>query len=360
MGSFISDNKKKNIYIFNWRLIPPVTGGEIYDYEIGMYLVRNGYVVKFIEEKDLFQYKRKQLIESIILILRLGSIVNNTVMVFDEVLHKRVCLFCLFLRLFSSVKLIAIVHHLRNPLEERIISRRIDMFFEWLFLNLMHKIVVNSEYTKRQVLSLGVNKSIEVIYPATNIPKKGERKVLPGEKVNILFVGNLERRKGLDILLRALETMNKQNTDWQLRVVGETSFNHEYTKICVDLANKFGISKNVSFLGKIEKVNLDKEYKNADIFVLPSFHEGYGMVIREAASYGLPIIATNVGAIPELVEDGKSAILVEPGDIGGLRNALFRLIKDKELREMLGKNALERVDFDYNWDKVGKRFEEFI
>jgi len=360
MGNFIRGKINKTVYIFNSHLIPPITGGERYDYEVGRYLANIGYNVRFLEESDVFQFKRKGLTDSILLILRLNNLSKRSVMVFDEGLHKRMNLFCLYLRLFTNVRLFAIVHHLTSPLKGGAINRRIDRFSEWLFLRLMHKIIVNSRYTEKQVLPFIEKKSIRVIHPAINLKKKHSRKKPSDGCVNILFVGYLERRKGLDILVRALGNIGKIDREWQLRIVGDTTIFPDYAKNCIDLADKFGISKNVRFLGKLDNKDLEEEYNNADIFVLPSFHEGYGMVIKEAASYGLPIISTDVGAIPELVENGKSAILLEPGDVDALRDALVMLISDSQLRKRLGRSALETVDFNYNWERVGEMFEEFI
>ncbi|MGQ9705397.1 MAG: glycosyltransferase family 4 protein [bacterium] len=360
MGCFIRGSKDKTIYIFNSHIIPPITGGERYDYEIGNYLSGAGYSVRFIEESDVFQFKRKGLTDSILLILRMSNIVNKSVMVFDEGLHKRMNLFCLFLRIFTNAKLLTVVHHLTNPLREGNLKRMIDMLSEWLFLHLMHRIVVNSEYTKSQVRGLGIKKDIKVIHPAVDLIRRQRRKRKSKEMIDMLFVGYLEKRKGLHILLKALGMMDRQGIKWRLRVVGDMNIFPDYTDECIKIANQYGISQNVEFLGKLEKHELEREYENADIFVLPSLHEGYGIAIKESASYGLPIITTNVGAIPELVRNGDSAILVKPGNIKELRDALKMLIEDNRLRESLGRSALATIDFDYNWNKVGEMFENFM
>jgi len=360
MGSFIRGYKDKTIYIFNSHLIHPRTGGEMYDYEVGRYLVSAGYNVRFVEAKDSFRFLGKGFTEPFSLIFNLGDIVNKSIMVFDEVCHRRMNIFCVYLRLFMNVRLFTIVHHPTYLFLDGAINRRIDRFSEWLFFHLMHRIVVNSKYTGNLVLSLGVNKNIKIIHPACNLSKKrGRRKDADG-KLNILYVGYLQKCKGFDILIRALETIGRRYTDWQLTVVGNTNFLYSYAKNCLDLINRFGISDRVNFLGRVNGDDLEEIYRSADIFVLPSIREGYGMAIKEAASYGLPIISTNVGGIPEIVEDGKSAILVEPGDVEGLRDALVKLMKDKDLRKRLGDSALKTVDFDYNWDSVGEMFEEYM
>jgi len=371
MGYFIRGKQDRTIYFFNIHIIPPNTGGEIYDYEVGKYFAKIGYNVRFVEEKDVFQLRKRGLLDSIHLILKMGNIANKTFIVVDIRSHKSLVFFCLFLRLFTNAKLVTIVHQLFVPFKSIIykmtgspkyslLNSVIDRFFEWFFLKIMHKIVVNSKFTKEQILSLGIDKNIKVINPAINFSKRRKVKRKLSNIINILFVGGLAKNKGIDILLKALGEIDKSYKRWQLRVVGNFDINDEYVMDCFSLVSKYGITENVVFLGRFDREDLFKEYENADIFVLPSLYEGYGMVIKEAASYGLPIISTSVGAISELVEDGKSAILVEPGDIYGLKDALVKLINDKELRDRLGRNALKTVDFDYNWDKVGKMFENFL
>jgi len=360
MGSFIRGSKDKTIYIFNSHLMPSRTGGEMYDYEVGRYLASAGYNVRFVEAIDLFRFRGKGFTEPFFLIFNLGNIMNKSVMIFDGVSHKRMNLFCIYLRLFTNARLFTIVHHPTNLFVENEINRRIDRFSEWLFFHLMHKIVVVSNFAKNHVLALGVKKRIKVIHPAANIAKKHKRKKFSDGSINILFVGYLEKWKGFDILIRALGTIYTKEIDWKLTVVGNSNFLYSYAKNCLDLINEFNISDRVNFLGRVDKDGMEEVYKSADIFVLPSLHESRSMAIREAASYGLPIISTNVGGTSELVESGKSAILVEPGDVEGLRDALVKLMKDKDLRKRLGDSALKTVDFDYNWDSVGEMFEEYM
>lgn len=361
MGRFVRGVKdSKIVYVFNSQLIPPVTGGERYDYEVGRYLAKNDYSVRFVEERDVFQLRRKGLTDSVLLILKLGCIANRSVMVFDGGLHKRMNLFCLYLRLFTGTRLIAIVHHLTSPLKGGIWRGVIDRVSEWLFLKLMHRLVVNSNYTLNQVRSLGIDKCTTIIHPAVNLSERELRQKKSVETVNILFVGYLSRRKGLDVLLKALGEVKTGNRRWNLRVVGKTDIFPDYAKYCENLVRDLGLKERVEFLGRLESDELEDEYKKADIFVLPSLHEGYGMVVREAASYGLPIIATRVGAIPELVRNGESAILVNAGDVNALREALEKLLDDEGLRARMGRNAYLTVDFSYHWENVGERFEEFM
>jgi glycosyltransferase involved in cell wall biosynthesis len=95
----------------------------------------------------------------------------------------------------------------------------------------------------------------------------------------------------------------------------------------------------------------------SDIFVLPSLSEGAPNVIMEANSSGLPVIATEVGEIPQMILDGKTGILVKPKDVNGLVNALKRLIDDPLLAKEMGKNGRKRMEEEYDWEIVCKKIE---
>ena len=98
--------------------------------------------------------------------------------------------------------------------------------------------------------------------------------------------------------------------------------------------------------------------KNLDFFVLTSKREGMPGALLEAMSYGLPIVATNAGGIKEVIEHGKDGLLAEIGDYNAIANNIVKLIKNKKLRETIGKNAREKIICKYTMDKIAKRYED--
>jgi len=168
----------------------------------------------------------------------------------------------------------------------------------------------------------------------------------------LLFIGNDWHRKGLRVLFLALRKVLKKFQNTILIVIG--SSDRSFLKI----PEKLGIKDNVIFTGKInEDKKLYEYYASCDIFVLPSFHEGFGIPIIEAMSFGKPIIATKVAAIPELVEHGKSGLLVNPGDPEGLSSAIVSLLSDNSLYKFMSRNAFERSKL-FTWDKCADRILE--
>ena len=157
----------------------------------------------------------------------------------------------------------------------------------------------------------------------------------PGEEgpPRILTVAHLYRRKGTDTLLRAFA---KVSTDAVLRVVGTGRESERLIRLARDLA----ISDRVTFLGHLPFSTLVAEYRNATLFALPTEQEGFGIVFLEAMASSLPIVATRVAAVPEVVTDG---LLVDPGDETALAQALESLLGDRQLRERMGSEGRKHV-----------------
>jgi glycosyltransferase involved in cell wall biosynthesis len=147
----------------------------------------------------------------------------------------------------------------------------------------------------------------------------------------LLYVGRLDREKGLDILLDAVRTL-----DADVVLVGDGG---EAQRL------RLAAPPNVRFAGWLDRDELVPWYAAADVFVLPSLSEPWGMVLNEAAAAALPIVATTAaGAAFELVEDGVSGFVVPPGDPTALADALLRLVSDAELRERAGRRSAELAE----------------
>ena len=170
----------------------------------------------------------------------------------------------------------------------------------------------------------------------------------------LLFVGNLDRshsHKGLESLIRALPCIGSRPV--KLVVVGRGDHVAHYRRVCADC----GVSHQVSFEGYVGNETLRELYAFADLIVLPSEDaaEGFGMVLLEAAAYGTPAVATNVGGIPAAVVDGVTGILVPPKNQQALCDALERVLEDRELLGRLGRQAASRAR-DFEWSRVCRDF----
>lgn len=209
-------------------------------------------------------------------------------------------------------------------------------------LNKSDYVFVVSDSIKDKVLKLDIKdieNKLKVTYNAVDVQKfrpdqesnfKEEMKIDPLKPV-ILFVGNLVWQKGVEYLIRAKEFLNE---DAEIVIVGDGPLFSELKGI-VESENIEGIK----FTGA--RNDIEKIMSSANIFVLPSLSEGRPTVILEAMASGKPVIATNVGGIPEIVND-QIGILISPEDSIGLAEAINKLLEDKGLMEKMGKNAREQ------------------
>jgi glycosyltransferase involved in cell wall biosynthesis len=169
-----------------------------------------------------------------------------------------------------------------------------------------------------------------------------------------LFLGNLLARKGLVDLLHALALLQsgiaQSGLAWRLTVAGGGD-----SLALQALANGLGLADHVRFAGWVTRDASSLLFGTADALVLPSYQEALPLVLLEAASFGVPIITTPVGAIPELFSDGLDALFVPPGDRPALANALARLMADPELAARLGKNGRLLYDREFTMGQFANR-----
>lgn len=168
-----------------------------------------------------------------------------------------------------------------------------------------------------------------------NLFKPYEKNVF--EKKTIISIGALVKRKGHEYLLKAFKNVLDTHVDVDLLIVGRGPRKRELAR----LAEELEIANNVKFVDFIETNELPKFYSSSKFFALATLHEGFGLVFAEAMACGIPIVSTNVAAVPEVV--GEGGILVEPRNPDQLAEAMLKLFNDETLRQELSKKALEQA-----------------
>jgi glycosyltransferase involved in cell wall biosynthesis len=172
---------------------------------------------------------------------------------------------------------------------------------------------------------------------------------IPKEPNEVIYVGNSEdRTKGAAYLLRAFHLL-RDTTPYRLTFVDRPL---EELKLAPRLVQRFGLSERVRFTGRVSTPDLVRLYNRAEMAVCPSLYEGFGLPAGEAMACGLPVVATTGGALPEVVEDGVTGILVPPGDPYGLAAAIRTLMDDPDLRRRMGQAGRERVLEMFSWRKA--------
>ncbi|MDG6904180.1 MAG: glycosyltransferase family 4 protein [Nitrososphaerota archaeon] len=209
-------------------------------------------------------------------------------------------------------------------------------------------IVLWSNWARDGYINDGIDrKKIVVIPPAF---ETRERRT-PHDTTNILFLGRDYKRKGGDVALKVFENLKKSHDNLHMTFIGKIPDREKVEKI-----KEY---RNISYFEFVSKRNLhEKIFPETDIFLLPTRAEAYGMSIIEAMSYGIPVVSSNISAIPEVVEDGVSGYLAPPRSVDMFTQQCGRLIDDREKREKMGKNAIESIARDFSREKIGSKLRD--
>ncbi len=212
------------------------------------------------------------------------------------------------------------------------------------------------------VETLGIRKPIEVIYnfvdPEVFAPRRKRTPLLaPAGAVVLMHASNFRPVKNVDQVVRIFAAVHDQ-MDARLVMVGDGPEKPR----AEELARQLGVGKHVLFLGNQEV--LEELLPLADVFVLPSSTESFGLVALEAMSAGVPVVASRVGGLPELVEHGVTGFLEEPGDVEAHVRAVLRILHTTKFAPRMGragrKRAVERFHVDRMVDRYRKVYEELL
>ncbi|HEX3837406.1 MAG TPA: glycosyltransferase family 4 protein [Steroidobacteraceae bacterium] len=233
------------------------------------------------------------------------------------------------------LRLVALIHHplaAENGLApyqalELVRSERVA-------LQAVRHVLVTSHATQRALLAYGVDAGrVSVVQPGVDAAPLAPRQ--RGAVLNLLCVATLTPRKGHDLLFEALASLPPR---WHLICIGSLTRSATTVAALRRQLRQLNLDRQVVLEGEVDDATLAQRYAQADLFVLPTRFEGYGMVIAEALAHGLPVISTRVGAIPQLV-GSQAGLLVDAGDVGMLRAALARVVSETGLLSSLARGA---------------------
>lgn len=174
-------------------------------------------------------------------------------------------------------------------------------------------------------------------------------KVYPKRK-QILYAGTVNARKGYADMIKAFSQVADRFSDWSIVFAGNGEIEEGKA-----LASQLGIAKQTVFLGWVRGEDKDKAFKEASIFCLPSYAEGFPMGVLDAWAYGLPVITTPVGGIPDIAIDGKNCLLFNPGDVNVLAKQMDKMMSSEELRKLVASESNELAKGIFSVEKVTER-----
>jgi glycosyltransferase involved in cell wall biosynthesis len=208
-------------------------------------------------------------------------------------------------------------------------------------------VIALSEEWRQRLLTICPSARVEVLHNAVAIPSGVASRSSTEHENVVLFLGHLLRDKGVYDLVRAFMQIAERFPRSRLVLGG--------TGNIVDvgaLAKQLGIAERVSCPGWLGPERKSAALANSAVFVLPSYAEGMPMALLEAMSWGLPVITTPVGGIPQLVTSELNGLLVAPGDVAGLAAAITRLLQDPALGKRLGDAARKTIEADFSLDQA--------
>jgi glycosyltransferase involved in cell wall biosynthesis len=284
----------------------------------------------------------------------LANLADHTTVVVDG-LALPAFVECLTPATAARLRLVAFVHH---PLAlETGLSERASIHFaaiEAMLLPRLSGVLCPSAITAWAVEEYGVaRKRIAITPPGVDKPSVPIRRAPQAGVVRLLAVGTITPRKGHLLLINALSEL--ADRAWQLRCVGSLTRDRDTAVELERAIAKYGFANRVTLAGEWPPDRLGTAYAESDVFVLPSYHEGYGMAFAEALAYGLPIIGTTAGAIPETVP-AEASLLVPPGDRAALVTALQMLLDGPSLRERLAVGATAAGAALPSWELAVRRW----
>lgn len=215
-----------------------------------------------------------------------------------------------------------------------------------------HRIITISEYARNILIKLGVGQRIEIIHPRIELPKMpGIVKRHDTGIFNVLSVGRLVKHKGYIHLITAAKELVERDKDYHFTILGNGPLYTSLKATCQSLS----IEKNVLIEENFSDEMIIEAFKKANLFVLPSIEtskgvEGFGIVLLEAMAFRVPIVASASGGIPEVLDNGRCGILVEPGNTKKLVQAIGEVKNNPVLAEKNVKQAHKRLMAEYVWN----------
>lgn len=235
---------------------------------------------------------------------------------------------------------VPVIFHLHGSEMKTFVSRQPKIarrLIAWV-LSRQSVVVVLSQSWADYVLSISPEARVQILPNYVSLPDLSTKYEPIANKVRLLFLGLVGTRKGVYDLLPAFQKAFGSCNGLELTIGGNGEVERAQA-----LAQELGVAEHVCFAGWVSGDDKLRLLQEADIYVLPSYNEGLPVSILEAMSWGVPVISTRVGGIPELINQGQDGLLIDAGDCEGLAKAILQLAESASVRRAMGATARNRV-----------------
>jgi glycosyltransferase involved in cell wall biosynthesis len=356
----------KNIGIFTHDLYPFKPWGQgryVYDlakcirekYKGNIFIFSPSNHIKDDQHIQIFPGSHKSIGKNITFSMKLACVIERLIYNYNlGLVHFQGGPGGLFLLKKPSVPLIYTVHHTYYQQSRHIRSQRwkkILYLWEGFGYRRSSYIMCDSVSTRRAVLRhYGVSRILCETIPvgvdqAHFFPLSLEK--IPN---SLFFLGRLELRKGIDFLIKTIPIVKDRLNDIQLFVGGDGVLRLHLE----NFIKKNNLGNNVHLLGTVDDSALNQWYNKVSVVIIPSVFEGFGLTAIEAMACGTPVIATDVDALRDVIEDGVNGLFVQYNDVEALSDKILYLLKNKAEQSKFSLNGKKKVQTVYNWDNISK------
>ena len=223
------------------------------------------------------------------------------------------------------------------------------------FFKSVNCIVVLSPQWQRWIKeALNITDNVQVIYnPCPIVDRNNTDRSIK----YILFAGTLYHRKGFDTLIKAFSKVANEYKDWKVILAGNPKEQKD-KEVMLKLPIQLGIKKQIEYPGWVVGEQKERLFRNASIFCLASSAEGFPMAVLDAWAYGIPVVCTPVGGLPDIVKNGENALIFEYGNVDILAIQLKKLMSDEILRKKIEKQSILLSQTTFNINNINRQIEE--
>ena len=358
----LSANLKRNIvYIssrYRYEKLSPPKGIRVFYLYFGIY----GILEKIFGYKEILKIFKgiEYILDNMFLLLYI-LIIKPSIIHINWPIIPKIDLILIKWFKYLNFKIIYTVH---DPLPHEQKRGDVDIFKK--IYSIVDRIVVLSEYSRNQIRDIGIGEDkinlilhgdYDYIFDGTSENKKLSKKLqeMKKDKKIILFLGIIRPYKGLEVLIKTIRLLD--NKKYFFIILGKP-LNNKYKNLYTSLLNENEIHEKVfTDLRYIPKSDLISYMHISDIGVLPYVSASQSGNIITFYHFKVPVIATNVGGLPEMIDNGKTGLIVPPGDPVSLKNALVSILEDEETLKNMQFNSGKMIEEKFNWSKIIIRLE---
>jgi glycosyltransferase involved in cell wall biosynthesis len=351
----------KKVLIITPQLNPSLTGGTKIDCFIIERLMRNNtIIVSVLSDEKLNYINKNSFLYNWKYMQRIVQFKHFDYIFINSRLYPRLFFVMFIIKCFCRHTQFILIHHHFNFMTQSGWLKTVHKILELYVIRKADRMIIVSPYIRDIYYKMGFKKQqmhyLEISFDHTN--KTISNKQISCER-KMLFVGTIERRKGVDAIIEAAYLLKKEDIIIKVDIIGNILYD-EYYELLTEKIRSYDLIEQIHFRGRVSNSELNHFYSSAHSFLFPTRHEGYGMVLIEAMAYGLPVIAYNNSAIPYFIKEGVNGLLVKNNSIEDLSEKMKCLWTNDLLRCQLSIGALEYFNKTRTYDDWNQEIDNFI